>query len=52
MSPNGQTVGRKIVTLDNIYTVLLAVAVGAALVSVLFVAYKCYSQYGTIFKIP
>ncbi len=52
MSPNGRATGRKIIALDNLYTVLLAVAVAAVLVSAVFVAFKCYTQYGTIFKIP
>ncbi len=52
MNPVGLTRGGKIITADNIYTVILAVAFGFVLVTVVFVAYKCYSQYGTIFKIP
>jgi len=31
---------------------MLAIAVVIVLVSAAFVAYKCYSQYDTIFKIP
>lgn len=52
MSPNGQTRGGKIVAADNIYTVVLAVAFASVLATTMFVAYMCYSQYGTIFKIP
>ena len=52
MSPNGQSRGGKILEGDNLYTIVLAVALGLVLVVTLFVAYKCYSQYDTIFKIP
>jgi hypothetical protein len=52
MSPNGQAPGRKISTRDNIYTALLAVSVAMVLLSAIFVVYKCYAQYETIFKIP
>jgi hypothetical protein len=49
MSPNGRNPGT---ARDSLYTVLLAVAVVVMLISVVFVAYKCYAQYGTFFKIP
>ncbi len=52
MSPKGLTSGRKIIAFDNLYTVMIAIAVVVVLVSAVFVAYKCYSQYDTIFKIP
>ena len=52
MSPNGQTRGKKIIALDNLYTIILAIAFCAVLATAAFVAYKCYTQYGTIFKIP
>ena len=48
----GKILVRKIIARDNLYTVLLAAAVALMLASVVFVACKCYSQYGTIFKIP
>lgn len=52
MSPDGQTLSRKFLAPDNLYTVILAVAVGVVLATIVFVTYKCYIQYGTIFKIP
>jgi cell division protein FtsL len=51
MSPVGQSRGKKITATDNIYTVILAVAFLAVLATAVFVAYQCYTQYGTIFKI-
>jgi hypothetical protein len=52
MSPNGQTPAEKIAAPNNIYTAVLALAFSAVLVTAAFVAIKCISQYGTIFKIP
>jgi hypothetical protein len=52
MSPNGQTRGRKAAASDNLYTVILALAVAIVVATAAFVAYKCYYQYGTILKIP
>ena len=52
MSPKGRNRGGKIIAFDNLYTVILAVAFGVVLATAAFVAYKCYFQYGTIFKIP
>jgi len=52
MSPDGQSRGRKVTAPDNLYTVILAVAVCVVLAAAVLVAYKCYSQYGTIFRIP
>ncbi len=52
MSPNERTTGQKIIARDNLYTVLLVAAVGLVMIAAVFVAYKCYCQYGTIFKIP
>jgi hypothetical protein len=51
MSPNGPARGIKITVPDNLYTVILAVAFCMILAAAVFAAYKCYSQYGTIFKI-
>ena len=51
MSPVGQSRGKKITATDNIYTVVLAVAFLAVFATAVFVAYQCYTQYGTIFKI-
>jgi hypothetical protein len=51
MSPDGQNINGKITIPDNLYTVLLALAVGSVMVTVALVAYKCFVQYGTIFTI-
>jgi len=52
MSAREQIRGKKITALNNLYTAILALAFGIVLVTAVFVAWKCYSQYGTIFKIP
>ncbi len=52
MSPNGQARGKKVTVPDSLYTVILALAFCAVLATAAFVAYQCYTQYGTIFKIP
>lgn len=52
MSPDMQGYGQKPEVPNNIYTVILAVALGVVLITTIIVAYMCYSQYGTIFKIP
>ncbi|MHC4558116.1 MAG: hypothetical protein ACYTFW_09225 [Planctomycetota bacterium] len=52
MSPNGQTRGKAITAPDNLYTVILAIAFCVVLATAAFVAYECYTQYGTFFKIP
>ncbi len=52
MSPDGQSRGGKAIASNNIYTVVLALAFGIVLATAVFVAYKCYFQYETIFKIP
>lgn len=44
--------GGKAVASNNLYTIILAFAFFAVLASIALVAYKCYAQYGTIFKIP
>jgi len=51
MSPVLQSRGKKITASDNLYTVILAVAFCAVLATAVFVAYQCYTQYDTIFKI-
>ena len=51
MSPVAQSRGKKITAADNLYTVILAVAFCVVLATSVFVAYQCYTQYGTIFKI-
>ena len=52
MSPGGQKRIGKALAFNNLYTVILALAFGVVLATVAIVAYKCYFQYGTIFKIP
>ncbi len=51
MSPAVSSRGKKITAPDNIYTVMLAMAFCAVLATAIFVAYQCYTQYETIFKI-
>ena len=52
MTPVRQNRGGKAIVPDNIYTAILALVFGIVLATAAFVAYKCYFQYGTIFKIP
>ncbi len=52
MSPNGRTRGKKVIVPSNIYTVILTLAFAVVLASATYIAYTCYSQYDTIFKIP
>jgi len=52
MSPDGQGRGGKILASNNLYTVILALAFCIVLGTAAFVAYKCYFQYDTVFKIP
>jgi len=52
MSPAMQSHGKKISVPDNLYTVILALALAAVLATAGFVAYQCLAQYETLFKIP
>ena len=52
MSPEQQARGRKAPVFNNLYTIILAVAVGAVIATAAFVAYNCYFLYGTLFRIP
>ncbi len=52
MSPNANATRGKTAVSSNIYTILLALALCVALTTAALVAYKCYYQYGTIFKLP
>ncbi len=52
MSPAGQIRGEKIVASSNLYTAILALAFCAVMATAVLVAYKCYTQYNTIFEIP
>ena len=48
----GKMTGRSIDVPSNIYTVIIAFAFVAVLATVTYVIYKCYFQYGIIFKTP
>ena len=52
MSPGVQIRGPKVSAPDNIYTVILVLAFGIVLATAVFVTYKCYFQFGTLFSIP
>jgi hypothetical protein len=43
--------GRKVNTSSNVYTAMLALALGAVCATAALVAFKCFVQYGTIFRI-
>ena len=51
MSPMPQR-SSKLSVPSNLYTAILAVALGAVVATTAFVAFQCYSQYGTIFGMP
>jgi len=51
MSPIMQTPGKKFSASDNLYTVVLAIALFVVLATAALVAYLCHTQYETIFKI-
>ena len=42
---------KKNFAVNDLYTALLALAVGAVLATAVFVAVKCIMDYGTIFKV-
>lgn len=52
MSPRELIAAKKQPPSDNLYTIIIALALLAALFTVTLVAYKCYFDYGTIFTIP
>ena len=52
MSPDREARGSKINVSSNIYTGILGLAFFVALATAGFVAFKCYTQYGTIFQLP
>jgi hypothetical protein len=51
MSPVMQTQDKRAPKSNNLYTVVLAIAFFMVLATTALVAYLCYTQYGTIFKI-
>jgi len=52
MTPNGPTPGKRTKIPDNLYTAILAVAVGVVTATAIFVLVMCSRQYGEIFKLP
>jgi len=51
MSPNGGVHSKKMVVFSDIYTALLALALGVVCGTAAFVTFKCLAQYETILKI-
>ena len=51
MSPMPQR-GTKVAVPNNMYTAILAVAVGVVLATAIYVAFACYAEYGTFFATP
>lgn len=51
MSPAVPSHAKKVSPPDNLYTAILALAFCAVLATAIFMAYKCYGQYGSIFSI-
>ena len=49
MSPMPQPRGGKVSPPNDNYTAILAVAVGVLLATIVYVAYACQADYGTIF---
>jgi hypothetical protein len=43
--------GRQVNTFSNVYTAMLALALGAVCATAALVAFKCFVQYETIFRI-
>ncbi|MBN2132878.1 MAG: hypothetical protein JW741_25490 [Sedimentisphaerales bacterium] len=52
MSPMPQARGGKVSPPSNLYTAILAVAVGVVLATAAYVTFACYTCYGTIFTLP
>jgi hypothetical protein len=51
MSPDGAASGQKGFSISNVYTALLAMALGAVCATAGLVVFKCFVQYGTVLKI-
>jgi len=49
MSPNGPSRGGKVTAPSNIYTAILALALGITLATAALVTFLCYTRYGSIF---
>jgi len=52
MSPNGAGRGGRARVINNLYTVILALSLAVVVATAVFVAYRCYFRYDTIFSIP
>ena len=52
MSPMPQPQRTKVSVPNNLYTAVLAVAMGVVLATAAFVAFTCWTQYGTLFGMP
>lgn len=52
MSPEAQVRGGKVVPSNNLYTAIMALSLFTVLATAAFVAYKCYFEYETFFKLP
>jgi hypothetical protein len=52
MSPIGQIRGTKVSIPNTVYTAIIAVALAVVLTTAAFAAFKCFTQYGTIFTTP
>ena len=52
MSPMPQPRGGKVSPPNNLYTAILAVAVGVIVATMAYVTFACYTRYGTIFGMP
>jgi hypothetical protein len=49
MSADKANRGRKVAISSNVYTAMLALALGAVCATSVLVAFKCFVQYGIIF---
>ncbi|MHC4637212.1 MAG: hypothetical protein ACYTBP_12750 [Planctomycetota bacterium] len=52
MSPKGPVSGQKVVAASNVYTAMLGFACAIVIATAAFVAFKCLSQYQTLFIMP
>ncbi len=52
MSPEAPIRSTKPEAVSNLYTAILALALGVMIAAAAFVAYKCYFDYNTLFTIP
>jgi hypothetical protein len=51
MNPTAPNGTRKVLTSSNVYTIFLGISLGVLIMTAAFVAYKCLSQYETLFPI-